>query len=285
MSTFSSYKPIFDSIMQGMEDPCPLVRGVAVPPNSELEKDSSWSLSRVSEGFAEVERESRAVKLHPDTVFAFGPDPPYIPYGAAHIARNPGDMAAAGALLQTAFARKDYFVGTRVNENLRRIMQDFVTENPGKFKFYAYPLLLPKSSEGREVAEYYGKCGIATDRADFNARAVRDYYFSIYSWTMIRNFSLVSLSVTAGMMCLTTGADYVGAVDDPGTGGKEAYIAGAIDAMKMTGSRMPALLNEVITVTGFIYHKTDLLARLGYTWSLSFILRIMIANESEFLVI
>lgn len=202
MSTFLTYKPIFDSIMKRMEDPSPQVRGVAAPKNSKVENDGAWAMSWLSEGFAEVDREIRAIKLHPDNDFEYGPDP-YIPYREAHIPRNPEDMAAASTLLQTAFARKDYFDGTRVDQNIRRIIKDFVDEknenDPKKFKFYAYPLRLPKGSEGLEIADYYKKNGIA-EGEDFNARAVRDFYFSIHAWMMIRNFSLVSLSVAAGTL-------------------------------------------------------------------------------------
>ncbi|OXA44869.1 hypothetical protein Fcan01_19931 [Folsomia candida] len=173
-------------------------------------------------------------------------------------------MAAAGALLQACFDRRNFFNGTRVENTMQRIIKDYVDERsgnfPAKFKIYQYPLLLPKGSEGVEVAAYYKKAGIAED-ADFNARAVRDFVFSSYAFSMLRNFSLASLSLAAGTMCLTTGADYVGFIDDPRTGGNEAYIAAVIDTTKVMGSRFAPEVNEVISVTGFMYHKVDLLRR------------------------
>ncbi|OXA44868.1 hypothetical protein Fcan01_19930 [Folsomia candida] len=263
MSTYSNYKPVYDIIMKRLENPSPAVRGVAAPKNSDVEQDGAWAFSSISEGIAEVDRELRSIKLHPDPILAFGPAP-YIPYGEAHISRTPEDMAAAGALLQACFDRRNFFDGTRMEDSMRRIIKDYVDERsgnfPAKFKIYQYPLLLPKGSEGVEVAAYYKKAGIA-EGADFNARAVRDFYFSIHAFMMLRNFSLVSLSIAAGTLCLTTGADYVGSIDDPCTGGKEAYTAGVIDTTKVMGSRFAPEINEIITLTGFIYHKADLLAR------------------------
>lgn len=264
MTTYASYKPFYDSIWKRMENPSDTVRGVRVPKKYSPDADSAWLMASISEEFHDVSRDIRSIKLQPNDDYLIGPHP-YIPYGDAPITTDNKGLTEANALLQATFARKQYFNGNRIDVNFKRIIQDYfdnktcINEGKEAFSFVSFPLLLPKGSEGPEIFNHYKTLGIMR-LADFNSRAVRDYYFSCQIFMFLRGFDIVNLSVCASALCLTTCVDYVGTMEDPKMGGIESYLAASIDSTKVQGSRFPPEMDELIMVAALMQHKNDLLA-------------------------
>ncbi|OXA37524.1 hypothetical protein Fcan01_11228 [Folsomia candida] len=233
MFAYAYYKPFYDAIWKRMENPSRPARWSDAPKNSDVDKDSAWSLAWVCEGFAEVRREILSIKLQPDVELLVGSFP-YISHGKDNMFPDTEALAVANTAVLAPFGRKDFFNGTRVELNLRRITQDCIDHINGKyrgknpFKFDSFPLQLRKGSEGVEITDYYQTLGI-THPTDFNSRAVRDFYFSTHIYVFMRGFRLLTLSVCTSALCMTTCTDYVDAPDDPKMGGREAYAKAVVD--------------------------------------------------------
>ncbi|OXA42173.1 hypothetical protein Fcan01_23272 [Folsomia candida] len=111
-------------------------------------------------------------------------------------------LAVANSAILAPFGRKDFFNGTRVELNLRRITQDCIDHKNGK---------------------------------------------------------LLTLSVCTSALCMTTCTDYVDAPDDPKMGGREAYAKAVVDSIKIGGSKFAPFMDELVTTSAMIAHKTEIL--------------------------
>ncbi|OXA44560.1 hypothetical protein Fcan01_20663 [Folsomia candida] len=265
MSSFLPHKPHYDKIWEEFQNQAQILGETTILPGaSDLQNDASWTLDQLSHTFSDVMKELRSVKLPHDSGVQLD-QPFYTPYGKPSMTLDPDvGLAEAHQLVQEAWKRRHIFRSTRLESTLKSILRSYTVEkkrlglvSEKSFQFTPFPAKLRKGSEAGDLVRNYKQMGV-TDLLDIQARAARDYYTSIYLFLYLRGFSVKNLTVSASAMCLTTCIDYVGALDDPCMGGKEAYMTAMLDSLKVKGAKWASGVDEVITTCAFLSRKMEL---------------------------
>lgn len=112
-----------------------------------------------------------------------------------------------------------------------------------------------KGNEARQLLHEYGMRN--ADSAEHAAPMVmRDFYASMYAWQFIRSVDGRIHDLCGSALCLTTAVDYVGASDDPGGGGYDAYLSAASEGVAcLDGKAATQALKDIVITDSFMMTK------------------------------
>ncbi|MEW2353365.1 hypothetical protein [Spirillospora sp. NPDC029432] len=112
--------------------------------------------------------------------------------------------------------------------------------------------------KGGEVEEFLSQYCLrnATSPPPAVPMVMRDFFTSFLAWQFIRCTDGGLLNLAGSVLCLTTAIDYVGAPDDAGGGGHDAYVRAAGEGVAcLSGPAATRALHDIVLVDAFMRVK------------------------------
>lgn len=262
---YGSYAHVFDKIWESIAEKKATASNPRDPPKTLHE--CSWTVGTLCHDLEEGLRRRKSV-INGDNENSVYVGKPYIPYGKISPTNTQADSNEAQSILNSLFKEKyrGVFTNTRIDKNMKKIIQDFTTEIKTKtvfskksFQFGTYDLQLKKGTEIEEVYKEYYKMGVTTTE-EFYRRLVRDFFTTAFMFQFIKGFDPNSLSICASIHCFTICVDYVDSSDGYKIGGRKPYETAIADGLTLcSGHAYAESANNVILATAFMKYKDDTL--------------------------
>ncbi|MEU9336486.1 hypothetical protein AB0D49_25475 [Streptomyces sp. NPDC048290] len=191
----------------------------------------------------------------------------YLPYVSPRVPLRPEGESIGRSVLKTAFSPDVVdgtgtgFVASALLAAQATLDAGFTDDTTGE-KLTALAAAAPKKGGeiNRLLPEYLRRHAESIEHA--GPMAMRDFWSSWYVWIFPRLTDGRIPDLLGSVGCLTTAIDYVGAADDAGGGGRDAYLAAAGEGLAcLSGPGATQILRDITLVGALMTAKDAMAAR------------------------